>query len=316
MKYMIIFLIFVLSRSKPFQSQKYVSQSNLYTKLIEFNKFNLDSSYLLISFDSNTILRCFTRCTKTTECFFVAFQQNKCFLCSFNLIYFSNYSSDGNSLIYQKKFNTTNNLINYWTFNGNVNDSIGNAHMYGGVNATLTFDRFGRSNSALNLTSGYYKVPLGVYFKGTQLTIMAWVNVKSYESNSRLIDFGNGKFSENVVLVLTYGTGGKPYLYFRSGAKDLVGFSNKILILNKWQHLACVFSFPYYSIYIDGIEATTPGSKSTFTAYSITNVVRSTNHIGRSSWPDQDADAVFDDLKFFNRSLSPREILFEMNNNL
>jgi hypothetical protein len=91
--------------------------------------------------------------------------------------------------------------------------------------------------------------------------------------------------------------------------------------LNKWHHLACVFSFPNYFIYIDGNLATVPGSKTTHSSFSLANVVRSSNFIGRSNWyssnnADADADADLDDLKIFNRALSQQDIQWEMNNNL
>ena len=77
--------------------------------------------------------------------------------------------------------------------------------------------------------------------------------------------------------------------------------------------MACVYSFPYYSIYIDGTEVTTPGSQSNLPTFTVADIMRYSNFIGRSNWnSDQDADAYFDDLKFFNRALGEQEILFEM----
>ena len=47
------------------------------------------------------------------------------------------------------------------------------------------------------------------------------------------------------------------------------------------------------------------------------NITRTSNYIGRSNWMvDQDANADYDDLKIFDRSLNQQEILFEKNNNL
>jgi hypothetical protein len=233
---------------------------------------------------------------------------------------FVSYANNGISLIYQKKSKSASSLINYWAFNGNVDDSIGNAHLYGGVNAALTFDRFGRPNSALSLTSGYYKIPPGVFFSGTQFTIMAWVKVGTFISNSRLIDFGNGPNQDNIVSILNHFTTSKPTLFLQSGNNYFFDSSTITLNLNQWQHLACVYSFPYYSFYIDGIDTTLPGSKMSFESYSLYSVQRSSNFIGRSNWQaygfDNDADADFDDLKIFNRALSKNEITFEMNNNL
>ncbi len=116
----------------------YLSQSstktNSYSKLSEFNSFDLDNSILLNTFVSNSNLNCLSSCTKTPECFYTVFQKNKCFICKRNSTLFMKHSSTGNSLIYLKNFERTKGLINYWTFNGNVNDSIGNAYLYDGFN--------------------------------------------------------------------------------------------------------------------------------------------------------------------------------------
>jgi len=232
-----------------------------------------------------------------------------------------NNKSNGDYLIYRKKFTKTNGLINYWAMEGNLNDSIANAHLFDGLNGRFTFDRYGLPNSALSLINGFYKVPPGIYFSGTKFSMMGWVNVRSNRVYSRMFDFGNGPFNENVVLSLSDGINGRAYIYFRSGSNEVYGFLTSSFILNKWQHLACVYSFPYYSIYIDGVEATTPGSSVTFNSFDLANIVRTSNYIGRSNWygpgrSEQDADADFDDLKIFNRALTQQEIQFEMNNSL
>jgi hypothetical protein len=131
------------------------------------------------------------------------YQQSRCFIGKSNLTLFMNYRADGVSRVYQKNFLQTNGLVNYWAFNTNVKDSIGNADLYGGVNAALTIDRFGQLNSALSLSRGYYKAPPGVYFSGTQLTIMAWLKIRNYTSNPRLIDFGNELLTENLLLTIS-----------------------------------------------------------------------------------------------------------------
>ena len=319
MKYMIIIsLLIILNNLSLFTFQKNQISSNFYTKLNEFNSFSLDSSFLLKSFDSISNLKCLASCEKTSECFYTVYQNKKCYICKKNLTLFMKYntSHDVSLLIYQKQIKHTNGLINYWTFNGNVNDCIGEANLYQGSNVALTLDRYGQSNSALSLSNGFYKVPPGVYFSGSQLTIMAWVKVRSYKSCSRLVDFGNGANQDNIVLTLDHLTNGKPYLNFFLGTNVSAGFSTKELNLNQWQHLACVLSSPYYSIYIDGIETTLPGSKISLALFNLAKVNRTSNFIGRSNWGDPNSDAIFDDLKFFNRALTQKEIQFEMNNNL
>ena len=295
-------------------------QTNIYFKMSGLNNYQLDNSFMIKSFDSKSILRCFSSCSSSPSCFYIIFQQNKCYICNFLFANFASYTNAGNSLIYKKKLITTaNSLINYWSFNGNVNDSIGNAHLYNGYNAVLTYDRFGRPNSALSLTNGYYKIPPGVYTSGTQFTLMGWVKMRNIRLESRMFDFGNGAGNQNIVLSLTDTvTSNKPYVYFLSGNLDFYGYSTVSFNLNKWQHLACVFSFPYYSILIDGIETTLPGSMTNLNSFNVANVVRSSNFIGRSNWYSisgaQDADADFDDLKIFNRALTQQEIQYEMIN--
>ena len=108
-------------------------------------------------------------------------------------------------------------------------------------------------------------------------------------------------------------------MYFSSGTSIADVYLTTTLDLNQWKHLVCVCSFPFLSIYIDGIEATIPGLKTNNISFSLTNVIRNYNYVGRSNWygtGNQDSDADLDELKFFNRALTKNEIQFEMNNNL
>jgi hypothetical protein len=42
-------------------------------------------------------------------------------------------------------------------------------------------------------------------------------------------------------------------------------------------------------------------------------VQRTRNYIGKSNWPDANADAVYDDLKIYNEALAPDLILNDFN---
>jgi hypothetical protein len=306
MNKLILIILSILSLVNLYLGQS-STKTNSYSKLSEVNSFDLDSSFILNSFVSNTNLNCLSSCTKTPECFYTVFQKNKCFICQSNFIGFASYNANGNSLINRKKLKISEGLINYWTFDGNVNDVVGNANLYDGVNASLTTDRFGIANSALSLSKGHYRVPPDVYFSGIELTIMAWVNLKSIPFYSRLIDFGNGEFNENIVLVLSSANSSKPYIFLKAGVDQFSCDSLHSLNLNHWQNLAFIFSFPNLFIYIDGNVTTAPASSAPLTSFSLANVVRSSNFIGRSNWngdENLDADADFDDLKIFNRALS------------
>ena len=197
-------------------------------------------------------------------------------------------------------------LINYWSFTNNVNDSIGTAHFYNGTNASLIHDRFGYNNSALRLNSGYYCVPPGVYFNGP-FTTSIWVNAKSNGWSARVFDFGvNGWNSDNIVFSLFRDNSltsffeiySQSYLY---NWKSLD--SNTDIVLNEWIHLAVTFDGSKASFYYNGIFS---GSSP---QYQPRNVIRSTNYIGKSNWPqDELANAVFDELRIYNRVLTQNEI--------
>jgi len=88
------------------------------------------------------------------------------------------------------------NLIGFWKFNGNPNDSSGKANngtlktghvYYGAGNAVLTADRFGRANMAYNFDKGgNIEVPYTTTLNPQQLTISLWAK-KSLGTPARTI---------------------------------------------------------------------------------------------------------------------------------
>ena len=183
--------------------------------------------------------------------------------------------------------------------------------LYGGTNYELTYDRFGESNSALSLSNGYMIAPQGIYFKG-DYTVMAWVKVRSFNSWSRLIDFGNGAQNDNIYIALTRGTTGysQQTIYY-STSNYMYLASGTILELNKWQHIAFTYTYPYSRNYIDGVLVASSSSA----LGSVRAVIRTLNYVGKSNWNDGLANADYDELKIFDAYLSQSEIQSEMNNN-
>src|SRR4051794_5794877 len=81
--------------------------------------------------------------------------------------------------------------------------------------------------SALNLdgVSGYAQATNGVWFNGN-FTVEGWVYVRSYNNWSRLFDFGNSGYLQEVYLALSEGTTGFPKMgVFTNGNNTLVGSS-------------------------------------------------------------------------------------------
>ena len=209
---------------------------------------------------------------------------------------------------FNSNYSVTPDLINYWGFNGNFNDSIGDAHLFGGKNFSLTSNRFNRSYSALSLRDGYLEMPPGVYFNSS-FTAMSWINIKIFTSWARIFDIGIGQANQNVFLCYSNGISGIPQGYTMVDYNFTNCNSLSPLNLNKWQHLAFVLDNQNAYIYIDGIQT---GFQSLFLKPK--NVVRTTGFIGRSNWNDDLANADFDEIKFFNRALTEQEIISEMAN--
>ena len=165
--------------------------------------------------------------------------------------------------------------------------------------------------------TGSYQLPAGIYFSGSQFSILVWINVRSFNSWSRVIEVSNGPDVNNIALSITESTSGYPVCMMHIDANTIIfGVKSTIqLELNKWQHLACVFNSPNGFIYIDGVSYT--ALRDPFSSNPAAST-RSSNFVGRSSWypGDLDTNADIDELKIFNRALSQQELFYEMNNNM
>lgn len=212
-----------------------------------------------------------------------------------------------NNIIFNSyHYSFDNELIHYWSFSGNTKDEIGIADLYDGVNAYLTEDRFGNSNSALELENGFYKVPTNVYF-GDKFTITVWIKLLSTRYNSKIIDFGDG-IEDNVAIGTDELTGYVKFFIFDESSKSEIR-SNLSIKLNQWTHIAVVFNKGIAQLYINGTLDITGA------LYIPRNVLRTTNFIGKSnSGSHKNAHAVYDEIKIFIKPLSSVEIREEMNN--
>lgn len=176
------------------------------------------------------------------------------------------------------------------TKNGGAFSALNN-----GVTNALDFDG----------ANDYISLPPAVYFNGN-FTIECWVYPKSFANWARIIDFGNGAGSNNVLLSYTYGTSGAPGFYVEGGQFQ----ANQTLPLNQWSHVAGTLNGSAATIYINGVAAGT----STFS--SPVNIVRNNCYIGKSNWSDPYADAVFDELRIWNTAKTQAEIQSSMNTEL
>jgi hypothetical protein len=191
-------------------------------------------------------------------------------------------------------------------------DDIGGAHMTQGSLTTFSTDRFGNANTALNLNGGWTQVPSGFYFNTPAFTISTWIYPQSIGSWARIIDFGNGANSNNVVFAIGSPTNKPAFQICIPSSCALTLYSSQALTLSKWQFLALTYDGANAKIYIDStLTGTTPYT------FTMPNINRNGNLIGKSNMGGLDGYSLshIDDLRFYNKCLTQNELLNIMNLN-
>jgi len=207
-------------------------------------------------------------------------------------------------MIGKAQVNLQNGLVAYYPFNGNANDESGNGNN-GIVNgATLTVDRFGKSNSAFsfNGAANYISVQNNSLLCPQNFTLSLWF----YSTSS--IPFGT-------LLNKQYGsTVGQSYdIYFQFGTLMFTvdGSVNELshigtIAQDTWYNVLCVFDPNSNSskLYVNGL----------FVAQGVASTVQYDTHpliIGAES----DNNSVYnffggsiDDIRIYNRPLNEAEI--------
>jgi len=144
-------------------------------------------------------------------------------------------------------------------------------------------------------------------FANNDMTAIGWVYVRSYQTWSRLFDFGNGSGGDNVLVAVTQGTSGIP-VFSTNGADNI--YSGQTLPLNQWAQVVAVQSGTTGIIYINGQQVASS------TNNGIANDTRNYNYIARSNWGgDAYLDGKIASLKIYNRALTQIEILRDYHSN-
>src|SRR6056297_421675 len=156
----------------------------------------------------------------------------------------------------------------------------------------------------------YVRLPSAVYFNG-QYTIECWVYPKSYGHYPRVIDFGNGESSANIILVLNDPINNCPFLCVYPGNYQLT--APKPLELNQWSHIAVTVGADVAKMYINGNVVAVDDA----TNYLASNIVRNYCYIARSNWTSDDySEAIFDELRIWDASRTKQQIIDNMHGSL
>lgn len=204
----------------------------------------------------------------------------------------------------------TNGLIHSWPISNSLIDTVGGKNMTIEQNGQLAEDRFGHTNSALFLNNGYATVPAGVYFNPETggFTIMAWIMFNVLKDNGRLIDFGVGKTSENILIKRDLQNNMKLVIYDVSKLKKI--FSPKQIQVNQWFHFAATVKGTNLKTYENGVLT----NNISLSVLVYNNVVRTSCNVGGSNWTSN-LNGYIDELKIYDIALSLEEINAEINKN-
>ena len=181
----------------------------------------------------------------------------------------------------------------------NLSDTIGGADLFNGLNYSFVEDRFCDPNEAIYFNQGYLQVPPDVYLSG-DFTVIAWIQLKFYQTNT-IISLGNDTNVDNVVFFMS-GSLLRTNIYNSTFDSFTSATTPGFINLNQWFHVATVLRNTSLTLYGNGVPLISNPSNVP------QNVTRFNNFIGRNNYGNP-SNAVYDDLKIFNRALSSYEIL-------
>jgi hypothetical protein len=212
-----------------------------------------------------------------------------------------------------------NGLVACYPLNGNAQDETKNGHN-GTVNgATLTTDRFGKTNSAYSFDgNSFIQLANPNDFKNNSFTYSAWVNIPVEPSSASYLDaysvlsIGNGQVMHFVNrptegLVWGFTTYNNENISY-----DINPSSTTNTTINTWHHFVITRSATQAKIYVDGVLIATATSTlpSTATYFSSNPAVVYQATIGTR--PDENNIQFFngsiDDVYIYTRVITPEEV--------
>jgi hypothetical protein len=202
----------------------------------------------------------------------------------------------------------TEGLVAYWDLNENTgitaNDVSGNGHT-GTISSAGWVS--GESGSALDFPGGAH-VDVGKLdiTGGTGFTAAMWVNVDAFTvSDARIISKSTSSAEQDHYWMLSTYSGSK--LRFRikaGGATSTLVASSGTMDTDKWYHAAVTYDGAAMKIYLDGAEVGSMGKTGTVGVNPAVSA-----WIGNNPGnPSQGFNGIIDEVRLYNRALSPSEI--------
>ena len=221
------------------------------------------------------------------------------------------------------QINLKNGLVACYPFNANAVDATGNNNN-GTVNgATLTTDRFGKSNAAYNFDGGSYIAVSPDQFKNKSYTYSVWVKldiIPVEEDNNTFLAIGGPGADQ--VLSCTNNYSSLASKGFQSGGYNVgnpVISNNWTGILpnvNRWYHVLVTRDDVSIKLYVDGVSIMDNSSRTstggTDVGYANPTYVTIGSRVGADGY-FQSLQGSLDDIYIYNRAITPEEVtaLFE-----
>ncbi len=207
-------------------------------------------------------------------------------------------------------------LSHRWSFNGNLNDSVGgaNATLAGSNTNTVTI-----GGSQTTLPGGDHNntpyISLGQNLLPTSggATIELWATENQLQSWSRIFDFGAGNNSNYLMMSWTQGTNqNSDQVEWHDNSNQTIGVGNSVqpYALGTEYHIAMTLSSTNGGTQVNWYVAPSANgaisarSGSLFTTNSMASLSQNAMWLGQSMWPDNTASASYDEVRFWNSALS------------
>ena len=203
--------------------------------------------------------------------------------------------------------------IAYWPFTGNANDVSGNGHHGTVFGAMLTSDRFGNLNSAYKFDgiNNYIMVSdaPALRFPGKKFSISFWMKTCATQGN-RISLMSKGQFIQSEYSIMMYY--GVVEYYIGPGSEDIATVN---MLTGTWHHVVITYDstiniFPRLTdVWIDGRYASTyPSSVPKYLDATNTQPLYFATGSIFGPPPIPNFNGALDDIRFYDRVLSPTEI--------
>jgi hypothetical protein len=200
-------------------------------------------------------------------------------------------------------------LVAYYPFNGNANDACGNGNNGTNYGATLATDRFGQSSEAYSFAgvSDYIAAPNPTPDATNKLTMSLWLKARSWTNiptSTPYVDIaGNQQSSPQSQWVYQATQSGQIRWAVITSTGNHAYNSIAQLQTNRWYHVVGTWDGTNASIFVNGAFDSSAGALGSLAQCTLPLQIG-----GNSLDAQQFFNGLVDDVRIYNRALSPSEV--------